>query len=212
MNINMAASVPASVAIYKPATAISDSAGLVAIWKNLATNLALTTTVIVTPDDMTEEGVNINLGVSDRENMNGGSVTPASISRTGTTASLEFSTSRDVPALETILFNPDTVAATASDPGYQSFSDKAGLTTGLCATAALYVVVIMPHLCGVATTDISKMLCFPFAAPRANDSQRKLALNTQYSVSGLKFTGLSAPTGASGFKGYHRFMRGIPIS
>lgn len=208
----MAASVPASIAVYKPATAISDSAGLISIWKNLATNLALSTTVIISPDDMTEAGVTINLKVMDRENMTGGSTAPSSISYTGKTATCEFEASRDIPALETILFNPDTVAATVSDPGYESFSDKAGLTTGLCATAPLYVVIIMPHLCGVATTDISKMLCFPFAVPRATDSQRKLALNTQYSVSGLRFEGLAAPTGASGFKGYHRFMRGIPIS
>lgn len=212
MNITMAASVPASLAVYKPSTAISDSAGLVGIWKNLATNLALTTTVIVAPDDMTEAGVTINLGVMDRENKNGATEGTASISRTGTMARVEFELSRDVPALETILYNPDTVAATVSDPGYQSFSDKAGLTTGLCATAALYVVVVMPHLCGTATTDISKMLCLPFAVPRATDSQRKLALGTQYSVSGLRFEGLSAPTGANGFKGYHRFMRGIPIA
>ena len=210
MRIDQAASIPATIAVYKPTTEIQTSADLVNIWKNLETNLALATTVKFTPDDMTEEGVTFVKGVMDRENMNGGSAAPASISRTGIMARVQFGLSRDVTGLDEIFFKPDTVAPTATDPGYQSYSDKAGLTTGLCADVPLYVVVVMPHLCGVATTDVSKMLALPFAVPRATDSQSQLAVNTQYGISGLSFDGLAAPKGT--IKGSARFIRGVPVT
>jgi hypothetical protein len=207
VKIDVASSVPATIAIWQPSTPLATEADLVNIFKNLTTTLALTTTIQITPDDMTEEGVTVMRGILDRENKNGGSDGVASISRIGSMARVQFGLSRDIPGLDAIFFKPDRKAPTATDPGYDSFSDKAGLTTGACDQVPFYVTVIMPHLCGTATTDVERMLALPFSTPRATDSQFQLALNTQYGISGLSIEGMAAPTGA--IKGKHRMLRGI---
>jgi hypothetical protein len=83
---------PAQITILKnvPRTTSQDLAG---IFKNFATLVAATTTIIITPDDMMSEPVTVERNVTFQNNTTGASEAARTITKTGMDVMVKFTLS-----------------------------------------------------------------------------------------------------------------------
>jgi hypothetical protein len=202
---------PAQITILKnvPRTTSQDLAG---IFKNFATLVAATTTIIITPDDMMSEPVTVERNVTFQNNTTGASEAARTITKTGMDVMVKFTLSFNQLKLIDYFFRGEVFSpSVATEPGFVGYSDEAGLTPGTCAGFDYETVVVQPIICGVPTTDVTLWDVMPWSTPKPESVSAAYALGSQYGYTNLSFQAFPAPSGVN--RGKYRLIRGAkPLS
>lgn len=202
---------PAEITILKDVPR-DTSADLADIFKNFATLVAATSTIIITPDDMMSEPVTVDRNVTFQNNTTGASEAARTITKTGMDVMVKTSLSLRQLTLIDYFFRGEVFSpAVATDPGFVGYSDEAGLTPGTCTGYDYQTVIVRPIICGVATTDVTLWDVLPWATPKPESVSSAYALGTQFGFTNISFQGFPAPSGAN--RGKYRLIRGAkPLS